>query len=336
MKTYTAAQVREAEEPLLAAGVPLMARASAALAAETRKMLAERRAAGRGATAAGGVATDHDRSADGVVIGEFADGAGVPGPARVLVLAGSGNNGGDALFAAARLARIDGAVVSIVLTSDRVHTEGLAAALDAGATLIGDEGSDAAVSGAASTAAEVASSSVAATKHAGSEAATQQAGSEAATQQAGSVTATKHASSVAATKHAGSVAATEQTGSVAAAAAASDVILDGILGTGTSADPALRGRAREVVAGIRSVLQSIDHRERADVVAVDLPSGVGADDGAVTDSTVLAATVTVTFGGCKRGLLLHPAARYAGRVVVADIGLGAELDRVAARDPAAD
>ena len=92
MKAYTAAQIREAEKPLLAAGVPLMARAASALADETRRLLVD----------------------SGIAVGA----------AHVLVLAGSGNNGGDALFAAAELARNDGAAVTVVMTADHVHEEG--------------------------------------------------------------------------------------------------------------------------------------------------------------------------------------------------------------------
>ncbi|GGF16570.1 NAD(P)H-hydrate epimerase [Subtercola lobariae] len=281
METYTAAQVRAAEEPLLAAGIPLMARAAAALAEETRALL-ER----------SGVAT---------------------GAARVLVLAGSGNNGGDALFAAAQLARL-GARVAIAPTSERIHEEGLAAAVAAGAAVIA--GGSAVIDKGA-------------TKLAG-----------------GSPGIADGASYV------------EQ---VARVAAESDIILDGILGTGTSANPALRGLARDIVAGILGAItatanttttattaETSSHATAGTasgesgtattglteplVVAVDLPSGVGADDGVVPDSTVLAAAITVTFGGCKAGLLIEPGARYAGRVIVADIGLGESLRRVASDD----
>jgi NAD(P)H-hydrate epimerase len=100
------------------------------------------------------------------------------------------------------------------------------------------------------------------------------------------------------------------------------VIVDGILGTGTSRSPSLRGAARDIVAAIIPVLDS-PHRPR--VVAVDIPSGVGPDDGAVPDPTVLPADVTVTFGAVKAGLLLEPGARYAGRVVLVDLGLGPHL-----------
>ena len=57
----------------------------------------------------------------------------VPG-ARVVVLAGSGDNGGDALYAGARLAR-RGAVVLAVTAGSRVHEEGAAALRAAGGQL---------------------------------------------------------------------------------------------------------------------------------------------------------------------------------------------------------
>ncbi len=102
-----------------------------------------------------------------------------------------------------------------------------------------------------------------------------------------------------------------------------DVVVDGILGTGTGRSPALRGTAREVVAAI---LPALEKPERPRVVAVDIPSGIGPDDGAVPDPTVLPADLTVTFGAEKAGLLLDPGSRYAGRVVLVDLGLGPHLD----------
>lgn len=91
--TFSAAQVRAAEEPLLAAGMPLMMRASGALAR---------------------------------IVGEA-----LTPKARVLVLAGSGDNGGDALFAAASLAaHVD---VDVLTVSERWHAAGLHAAEEAGA-----------------------------------------------------------------------------------------------------------------------------------------------------------------------------------------------------------
>jgi hydroxyethylthiazole kinase-like uncharacterized protein yjeF len=109
-------------------------------------------------------------------------------------------------------------------------------------------------------------------------------------------------------------------------ASGADIVVDGILGTGTSAaSPALRGRARDLIAAILPVL---DHPIRPDVVAVDLPSGVSPDDGSVPDPVVLPADVTVTFGALKAGLLLPPACRLAGDVRLIDIGLAPHLEGV--------
>ncbi|ROS20805.1 hydroxyethylthiazole kinase-like uncharacterized protein yjeF [Rathayibacter sp. PhB127] len=216
---YSSAQVRAAEAPHLARREPLMQRAADGLARELRAALGARK----------------DRR----------------GAGSVLVLVGPGNNGGDALYAAAEISS-SGSDVSLVLTADRAHQRGLAVALDDGC---------------------------------------------------------------------GRVAA-DDPAALAAAVARADVIVDGILGIGT-AEPALRGRPREVVA---TVIEALGRREDAPVVvAVDLPSGIGPDDGAVPDETVLPADVTVTFGAIKAGLLLEPARSYVGRIRLVDIGLGPDL-----------
>lgn len=103
-------------------------------------------------------------------------------------------------------------------------------------------------------------------------------------------------------------------------ATGADVVVDGILGIGAGPNPALRGTARDIVESLLPVLQP---ESRPLVVAVDLPSGVGPDDGAA-DGVVLPADVTVTFGAEKAGLLVGPGAALAGRVVLVDIGLALE------------
>lgn len=55
--------------------------------------------------------------------------------AHVLILAGAGNNGGDALYAGAQLAR-RGARVSAIALGDRLHDEGLAALVAEGGRLV--------------------------------------------------------------------------------------------------------------------------------------------------------------------------------------------------------
>ena len=92
---YSAEQIRAAEAPHIAAGVPLMARAAAGLAREIRDLLPD----------TGG---------------------------RILLLVGSGDNGADTLYAGAELAA-SGTDVAIVTTGTRVHEQALAAALEAGA-----------------------------------------------------------------------------------------------------------------------------------------------------------------------------------------------------------
>ncbi|KQR16936.1 carbohydrate kinase [Cellulomonas sp. Leaf334] len=210
LQTWTSAQVRAAEEPLLAAGVPLMERAAFALHVHTASVLRERR---------------------GTVAG-----------ARVVVLAGPGNNGGDALHAGALLAR-RGVEVHAVLTGSRVHEEGLAALQRAGGRVLRVDGS-----------------------------------------------------------------VDEATALVGGA----DLVLDGLLGIGSDG-AGLRGTAGELV-------QAVLDRGRPFVVAVDVPSGLGVDDGR-RDGTVLDADLTVTFGALKPGLLLPPGTHAAGRVELVDLGL---------------
>lgn len=53
---------------------------------------------------------------------------------RVVLLVGSGDNGGDALYAGARLARRGAGVTAVLLAPERTHPGGLAALLRAGGT----------------------------------------------------------------------------------------------------------------------------------------------------------------------------------------------------------
>ncbi|MCZ7599344.1 MAG: NAD(P)H-hydrate epimerase [Gammaproteobacteria bacterium] len=101
------------------------------------------------------------------------------------------------------------------------------------------------------------------------------------------------------------------------------VIVDALLGTGLSSE--VRGVPRAL---IETANAGLGRR-----VAVDVPSGVRADDGAVL-GVAFRADVTVTFAAAKLGLWLHPGAEYAGAVVVADIGIPPQV--VAAVAPQAD
>ncbi|HLK77759.1 MAG TPA: NAD(P)H-hydrate epimerase, partial [Streptosporangiaceae bacterium] len=101
------------------------------------------------------------------------------------------------------------------------------------------------------------------------------------------------------------------------AIARADLIVDGLLGIGG------RGGLREPFAGLAARAGQA-RQAGATVVAVDLPSGIDADTGAV-DGPAVRADVTVTFGAIKPGLLVDPGAGYAGTVELIDIGLGPHL-----------
>lgn len=100
----------------------------------------------------------------------------------------------------------------------------------------------------------------------------------------------------------------------------SDVVVDAMVGTG------FHGDLRQPVAGIVAMVNEIAAMGRLSVIAVDMPTGVNADTGAVSgtdkeEQGPLFADVTVTFGALKRGLLLYPGRTCAGQVVVDAIGM---------------
>lgn len=194
---FTADEIRAAEAELfarVAEGVP-MRRASWGLAAEVAKEL---------------------RRSTGAVAG-----------AHVGLLVGSGDNGGDALWAGSFLRRRGVAVEAVLLKPERAHKAGLAAFRNAGGRIVD------------------------------------------------------------------------------ALSPENDLVLDGIVGI--SGKGPLRPDAAEHVSRIT-----------APIVAVDLPSGIDPDTGAVSGPAVQAA-LTVTFGGYKRVHAL--AAHRCGRVVLVRIGL---------------
>ena len=91
--------------------------------------------------------------------------------------------------------------------------------------------------------------------------------------------------------------------------AGAEVLVDGVLGTGITGPP----RTRQALA-----IQAMNRAE-ASVLALDIPSGVNADSGAVPGDAVVAQT-TVAFGGAKLGGLLHPGRRFVGRLIAVEIG----------------
>jgi ADP-dependent NAD(P)H-hydrate dehydratase / NAD(P)H-hydrate epimerase len=69
--------------------------------------------------------------------------------------------------------------------------------------------------------------------------------------------------------------------------------------------------------------------DRPIVVAVDVASGLNSDSGAL-DPLAIPAGLTVTFAGPKYGHFIFPGAAAVGELVVAEIGIGEELEPVAA------
>ena len=92
-----------------------------------------------------------------------------------------------------------------------------------------------------------------------------------------------------------------------------DFALDALLGTGSRGEP-----EGLMVAGVEQ-LRRLDERGTR-VVAVDLPTGVSSDSGAIARRAVRA-DLTVTFGAPKLGHVLYPGRAFAGALEVVDIGL---------------
>jgi NAD(P)H-hydrate epimerase len=97
---------------------------------------------------------------------------------------------------------------------------------------------------------------------------------------------------------------------LAEATARAGVLVDGLFGTGLRGE--IDGPSREIIETLNAA--------PAPILAVDVPSGLDADRG-IPMGAAVQATVTVTFGFPKIGLLVHPGAGLAGEVVVADIGI---------------
>lgn len=89
-----------------------------------------------------------------------------------------------------------------------------------------------------------------------------------------------------------------------------DLYVDALLGTGIS------NAIREPFAGVIDWL----NKQNVPVLAVDLPSGLDADNGRVL-GTAVRADVTVSMAAIKSGLVIGDGPDYAGVVLVADIGI---------------
>ena len=97
-----------------------------------------------------------------------------------------------------------------------------------------------------------------------------------------------------------------------------DIIVDALFGAGLSRP--LDGVA---LAGVKAIEAARTARGVA-VIAVDMPSGIEGDTGHLAGAAAQA-DVTVTFFRRKPGHLLYPGRGRCGRVVVAEIGIAAEV-----------
>lgn len=91
-----------------------------------------------------------------------------------------------------------------------------------------------------------------------------------------------------------------------------DLVVDGLFGTG------FKG---ELPANIRQLLSKTDGKIH---IACDIPSGGNGASGSVSEGTVRAA-ITVTFGAEKLGMRQYPLCEYCGEIILADIGIPAEV-----------
>jgi hydroxyethylthiazole kinase-like uncharacterized protein yjeF len=101
--------------------------------------------------------------------------------------------------------------------------------------------------------------------------------------------------------------------------ASTEVIIDAFFGTGRSRP--LDGAFKQALVKVK---ESRSRNKNLKVVALDLPSGLNADTGAV-DEACVAADLSITLGYPKHGLFLFPGAGMLGRLIIADIGIPAEL-----------
>ena len=98
------------------------------------------------------------------------------------------------------------------------------------------------------------------------------------------------------------------------AASKADVLVDALLGTGFHG---------ELEGDILRACELLNKSEKY-ILAVDIPTGVNADNGAVSEHAVRA-DHTVTMALVKTGLLLYPGREYCGDIELADISMPVKL-----------
>jgi len=105
-----------------------------------------------------------------------------------------------------------------------------------------------------------------------------------------------------------------------------NAVIDALFGTGKSRP--LRGVFRQA---LDKVSRTKKRQPKLHIIALDVPSGLDADTGAV-DPACLYADNTITLGFAKPGLFNFPGAERAGSITVADIGIPAYLAEQATKE----
>ncbi|WP_169729942.1 NAD(P)H-hydrate dehydratase [Thermicanus aegyptius] len=102
-----------------------------------------------------------------------------------------------------------------------------------------------------------------------------------------------------------------------------DLLVDALFGIGMT---------REITGRMREWMEKIVTYLPPRVLAVDIPSGIGADDGKIY-GIAIPAKKTVTFGYPKWGHFLQEGARFTGELVIADISIPHSVDQRLPNDP---
>ena len=90
-----------------------------------------------------------------------------------------------------------------------------------------------------------------------------------------------------------------------------DILIDAIFGIGLH---------RDIAGDYRLFIEEANRRSHGFVLAVDAPSGINTDTGELMGCGIKA-DVTITFGRNKTGLVCGAGQKFAGRVLVEDIGI---------------
>ena len=98
-----------------------------------------------------------------------------------------------------------------------------------------------------------------------------------------------------------------------------DYVIDALLGTGHS-----RPLPDDMRALLARIQQEHTKRKNLHIVALDLPTGLNPDTGAVDPGT-LAADLTITLAYPKQGFFFFPGRDYIGTLSIGDIGLPTEM-----------